>query len=132
MDLSPKHALYFLAISSFTLIFLFYYNLYSFVTFMYALGSGGALSQVMLYPLFTKIADLTGTRRLGSFTFFTLPLGIGPCSYIDVSSTLTGYFFGFFWYSYSLKENASDYAVYWVLQDIFGMCMCILFLSVIR
>ncbi|GMH65274.1 hypothetical protein TrRE_jg7596 [Triparma retinervis] len=115
-----------------TLIFLFFVNAFAFVTFMYAFGCGGALTQVLLQPLLTKAADLTGTRRAGDKVCCVVPLDIGPCSYIDVLGTAAGYALGALWYSYSLKENASDYAIYWVLQDLFGACMCVLFLSVIR
>ena len=132
MDLSAKHACYFLVVSSFTLIFLFYFNLYSFVTVMYACGGGGGLSQVILNPLLLKIATATGTRDLGDRICCNMPLDIGPCSYIDVGGTVAGYITGVIWYWYSLKQNASEYLVYWVLQDIFGLCMCVLFLTVIR
>ena len=132
LDLSATHAFYFVIISSTTLIFLFFVNAYAFVTFMYAFGCGGAFAQVILHPLLTKVADFTGTRRAGENVCCVVPLEIGPCSYIDVIGTVAGYAFGALWYFYSRKENAGDYAVYWILQDLFGACMCVLFLSVIR
>ncbi|GMH68203.1 hypothetical protein TrST_g5426 [Triparma strigata] len=131
MELTAKHALGFLVMSSVTLLILFYLNIYAIITVLYAFGCSGALSQVMIYPFFRKIRSLTGWRKLDEICC-TLPLDIGDCTYLDVTSTALGYGFGILWYCYALKTNASSYFIYWFLQDIFGLCMCTLFLSVIR
>lgn len=131
MELNAKHAIGFLVMSSVTLLILFYLNIYAIVTVLYAFGCSGALSQVMIYPFMRKVRGWTNYTNLDEICM-TLPLDIGPCSYLDVTSTALGYVIGIVWYVYSLKQNASSYFIYWFLQDIFGLCMCTLFLSVIR
>ena len=61
-----------------------------------------------------------------------MPGGIGPCSRLEVFGTTSGYLLVGIWLYFSQLPNASSYAMYWVVQDIFGGCMCVLFLSTIR
>ena len=132
VTLTAIHAVLFLVFSSIVLITLFFFNLYKAVTVFYAFGCSGAVTQVLLLPLFRKLRDSTSSRPFFDATLVTVPFGVGPCTRLDVLSSATGYAFGGVWLSYALSNNAPDYAPYWVLQDVFGLCMCVLFLSVVR
>jgi len=134
MELNSRHAVGFLIMSSATLLILFFFNLYLFVTIMYAFGCSGAFSQVLLYPLLKKVRDLTKGQGESWWdkVCVTVPCDVGECTRLEVVGTVAGYVVGGTWLVYALSENAPQYPFYWIVQDLFGGCMCVLFLSVIR
>jgi hypothetical protein len=78
MELSSKHAIGFLVMSSGTLLILFFFNLYTFVTVMYAFGCSGAVSQVLLYPALKRVRKVAGGTWWDEIVV-TMPCDVGPC-----------------------------------------------------
>jgi len=64
--------------------------------------------------------------------------GEAPCipniSNIDVVAMMVGYSWGLAWLymALTLPHQASQYTFFWLTQDVFGACMCTLFLGLIQ
>ena len=57
LELTPKHAILFLCMSSIVLFTLFFVKAYSFVTVMYAFGCSNATAQLIFIPLYTRLLN---------------------------------------------------------------------------
>uniref|UniRef100_A0A7S4MHZ3 PA domain-containing protein n=1 Tax=Odontella aurita TaxID=265563 RepID=A0A7S4MHZ3_9STRA len=134
MELNVYHALGFIVMASSALLILFFLKVYNIVKVMYGFGCSGALTQVLFYPLYSRIADAVGVRGRAERIAFTVnSCEIGPVSYIDVLSAASGYGLGFAWLAVAfLQVHPEESNFFWVVQDIMGACMCILFLNVIK
>lgn len=134
MELTIYHALGFIVMASSALLILFFLKVYNIVKVMYGFGCSGALTQVLFYPLYSRAADALGVRdRVERIAVTINSCEIGPVSYIDILSAVSGYGLGMAWLAvafFSVHPNESNF--FWVVQDIMGACMCILFLNVIK
>ena len=131
LEITLIHALVFVVWSSFSLFILFYFEIYNVVKVMYAIGCAGAFSQVMVNPfynfLFRKRFDVDG------ILFSTNFLDIGNISCLDLSSTVTGYTLGIVWLILAFTQNnPQEIAFFWIMQDLMGMSICIIFLSILK
>lgn len=148
LELTWHHAIGFLVFSSATLFILFFFKIYSVVKVMYGIGCSGALVQVIFAPLYTYLYSKFFYFSKKSHTngriaqqqrhppiLFNLP-GEEPITIVDILSILTAYGIGTAWivvgFTTVPKENLSSTPFYWITQDIMGVCMCIVFLGVIR
>lgn len=155
LELTPAHALGFVVMASSSLFILFYFKIYNVVKVFYAFvriqnslsgrlrrrsvshlnshsqGCSNALAQVALAPLLMRgmhkmnisnpIVIRTGTEDFGDFTL------------CDVASTAMGYMLGAIWLFIAFTvRNPDTVLFFWFMQDVFGACMCILFLKIIR
>ncbi|GKY92755.1 hypothetical protein MPSEU_000245500 [Mayamaea pseudoterrestris] len=131
MELTAAHALGFIVMASSSLLILFYFKIYGIVKLMYGLGCSKAVSQVLLDPLVAqaqkrlqvrnKVVWRTGTEDFGDITVR------------DVASHVIGYTFGLTWLYFAFMVRHPDtITFYWVMQDVFGACMCVMFLQTIR
>jgi len=134
LELTPLHALGFIVMASSALLVLFFLKIYSFVKIMYAFGCSGALTQVFFFPIYTKLFTSTKYKRYMSQVCINTPLcEIGAVSRIEVLSAMSGYALGLAWLilAFTLRHPENN-VFFWVVQDIMGACMCILFLSIIK
>ena len=98
---------------------------------MYAFGCSSAVMQVIFQPLCRVIARRFRFRdyviwRTGTADF-------GDITYLDVISGCMGYGLGFTWlYVAFAFRNPEALPFYWIVQDIMGTCMCVVFLGMIR
>ena len=152
LELTPMHAVGFLVMSSTSLLVLFFFKIYAVVKVMYAFGCSGAFAQVILHPALTYVcrrlrwngplrdvnsaegagrAAMTGGVR-GKCTNL-LWQTFGAVTSVDIASMVLSYATGAFWlYVAFTVPHPDTKAVYWIIQDIFGLCMCVLFLDTIK
>jgi len=134
LDLTVEHALFFILMASGSLLFLFYLKVYNLVKVMYGLGCSGAIAQVLFHPLFQRLNNMFCSHcDLNAPCVTIKKFDIGTLSYLDVISGSCGYILGISWLivGFSIRHPDTN-TFYWIVQDIFGACICINFLSVIR
>ncbi len=133
LELRGLHALTFVVIAASLLFLLFFTRIYGFVTVLYAIAGTTAIAQVIFEPAFNSLAiricpqciSWYGTicRSRRRFKVY-LTKGLSyMCSY--------GVGFLWVWYYYSF-ELAFLRPFYWIIQDIMGMCICIVFFDFVR
>ena len=155
LELTAAHAAGFLISSSASLLILFFFKIYNVVKIMYAFGCSGAFAQVMVHPGLTHLcrmlrydhptrnfACLSGAnvsretargggargKCLGCLRSF-----LGPVSPLDVAAAVLSYGVGavWLWVGFAVPHPGTV-AFYWIVQNVFGMCMCMLFLDTIK
>ncbi|KAL7500816.1 hypothetical protein ACHAWT_008992 [Skeletonema menzelii] len=154
LELDASHALGFIVMASTSLLVLFYFKIFNVVKIFYAFGCSGAFAQVVLYPLLTRIfrklrwkapmrpmeclseenatrAALNGGCKgkilMCLYSFF------GPMTHLDVMANTIAYAVGGTWlYMAFTVLHPESHLFYWIVQDIFGACMCITFLGTIK
>lgn len=154
LELTAAHALGFIIMASTSLLVLFYFKIYPIVKVMYAFGCSGAFAQIIVHPGMTKLcrrlkwerplqymkwlSEESATRealRGGCkgkclnclWSFF------GPITPVDVCAMVLSYGVGAIWLWVAFTIPHPDTIVfYWVIQDLFGLCMCMLFLETIK
>ncbi|EQC31729.1 hypothetical protein SDRG_10520 [Saprolegnia diclina VS20] len=122
MDINWTHAIGFLVFGSAFLLLLFYVNVVMIVIVMYCFGANSAISTILFSPLFERVKAL----RKPLWIFETKALGDICISAADLLSFACSLSLVLLWV---LSRHAS-WA--WVLQDVFGICVCTLFLQTIR
>ena len=134
LELTWHHAIAFLVFSSTSLFVLFYFKIYALVKVMYGIGCSGALSQVIFIPLFEWMAAKCNHSDPSSPPRILFHCMGEPITAIDFAAIFFGYGIGIVWIivGFIVKPDPSIIPFYWITQDIFGACMCITFLSVIR
>jgi len=121
LELTLTHAFGFIVVASSVLLILFYIDLYLFVTIMFCISAASSTGQVLLRPMFVWLCGPRSRQELVELPW------IGSVSTLDGLCTGTGVFLAATWF---IVRTTADWA--FVLQDLFGMCLCVLFLSVIR
>eukprot|EP00538_Stauroneis_constricta_P006271 CAMPEP_0119549340 /NCGR_PEP_ID=MMETSP1352-20130426/3067_1 /TAXON_ID=265584 /ORGANISM="Stauroneis constricta, Strain CCMP1120" /LENGTH=771 /DNA_ID=CAMNT_0007594873 /DNA_START=163 /DNA_END=2478 /DNA_ORIENTATION=- len=131
LELSAWHALGFIVMASSGLMILFVFKIYSVVKIMYTIGCSNAMIQVIFRPLIGKAA-----RRLkfkNKIVWRTGTDDFGDITVLDIVSTILAFGVGLSWFYIAVTVRHPDQVVYyWVVQDIMGACMCIVFLGVIK
>jgi signal peptide peptidase-like protein 2B len=131
LELSASHACGFIVFSTAGLLTLFIFKIYNVVKVFYAFGCCGAISQVVFYPLFCRLAAKIGFRDRTAFVTDTME--IGAVSYVGLFATVVSYGLGTVWTIIAFTQPHPDNILFfWVMQDLMGACMCILFLSTIK
>ena len=118
-DLTPLHAVGFILIASTALIVLFYIDLHMVIVGMYALSAASTSAAVVFRPLFKKGLPFLARHSVD------IPK-IGDVLQLDLVSGLCGVTLAIWW----LCVQHASYA--WLFQDLFGICLCVLFLNVIK
>lgn len=129
MELMPIHALFFVVMASTSLLVLFYFKIYGIVKVFYAIGCSSAVAQVLLEPLLAHGMRIMGKRNY----VVTTNEELGDITLRDIVAFGLGFALGFSWLCLAFfKRKPEDVTFFWVMQDVFGACMCIAFLKVIR
>ena len=154
LELTTGHALGFLVMASTSLLVLFFFKIFNVVKIMYAFGCSGAFAQIIVHPglyaLCTRLkwngplqnmaclSEENATREAlrGGFKGHCLTCLLsffGPIAPVDVAAILISYGTGATWLWVAFTVPHPDTLVfYWLIQDVFGLCMCMLFLETIK
>jgi signal peptide peptidase-like protein 2B len=124
LELTFQHALGFIVVASLVLVVLFYVNLYLAVTVAFC-GSAASSTATVLWH--APVARLLGPIRSRRVLFDSGDYLLGPVTTLDATSHALGATLALVWFC----TKAWWYYAF-VLQDLFGCCLCVLFLSVIR
>ena len=130
-ELTIWHALGFVVMASSSLLIMFYFKIYGVVKVAYAFGCSNAFATIALDPwvkramkvqgLKNRIVWRSGMEDLGDFTLR------------DAISLALAYTLGMIWLIMALTtRHPSEHFFFWVVQDLFGVCMCIMFLQVVK
>jgi len=129
MELTVRHAAFFIVNSSCGLLILYFTGAYSFVKVMYAFGCSGAISQLIFYPIVTRIVDATGMNN----KLLHESEEWGNIYMSDILAGVFGYTWGGIWlYVAFAIPHPDSIPFFWITQDVFGACLCTVFLSTIR
>lgn len=128
LDLSIYHALGFLVFASGFLLLLFYVNMVLVVIVFFAIGSVSCTFHVLWEPLFNRIGGLASRYYPMKNWMWQWEGIIEPAAWSisDLFALLVSIGVAVFWFL-TRHENYS-----WVLQDLFGVCLCLMFLRTIR
>eukprot|EP00551_Chaetoceros_affinis_P007620 CAMPEP_0203665334 /NCGR_PEP_ID=MMETSP0090-20130426/2567_1 /ASSEMBLY_ACC=CAM_ASM_001088 /TAXON_ID=426623 /ORGANISM="Chaetoceros affinis, Strain CCMP159" /LENGTH=817 /DNA_ID=CAMNT_0050528851 /DNA_START=79 /DNA_END=2532 /DNA_ORIENTATION=+ len=131
LELTPLHAIFFLVFSSAGLLTLFFFKIYNVVKIFYAFGCSGAIMQCIVIPSYLFIAKKLNIRDRVAVT---IGCGeIGPVTVIELLAVITSYGLGGVWLYIAFTCHHPDTILFfWVMQDIMGMCMCIMFLKTMK
>jgi signal peptide peptidase-like protein 2B len=130
-ELTVWHALGFVVMASSSLLILFYFKIYGIVKIMYAFGCSNAFANTAVEPLVKRVMKVQGFRN--RVVLRTGVEDVGDFSLRDVISLTLSYLLGFSWLVMAFTVRHPDqYVFFWVIQDVFGVCMCIMFLQVIK
>ena len=124
IELSIGHTIGFICMASCFLILLFYVDLNRVISGLYSLSAGSAVATIAARPLLRKVLL---PRRLARMLVVNYGRWDVRINVLDFLSTALGLGMGGWWFV--VREKAS-YA--WVLQDIMGVCLCVLFLTLVR
>jgi hypothetical protein len=123
LELTLPHAFGFIVVASTVLLVLFYVDLYLFVTLLFCVSAVSSVATVLAKPFLRGILGPRHSTR----TLCYLPYGGGGVSNVDGIAYVLSAVAAVFWF---IVRSSWPWA--FVLQDIFGMCLCVVFLSVIR
>ena len=130
-ELTVWHALAFVVMASTSLLVLFYFKIYAVVKVFYAFGCSNATAAILLSPMFKII--MRKLQWKNKIIWRTNTEDFGDITTRDVLSHTVGYAFGLAWLVIAFTVRHPDRVTFfWITQDVFGVCMCILFLQVIK
>lgn len=133
LELTAAHAAGFVVMASTALLVLFYFKIYGVVKVFYAIGCSTAVTQVIVHPLYTKFADVLYAGKKHRQVVLLESEEFGDITVTDVVTHAVGFSLGLAWLLMAFfVRNAEERVFFWVMQDVFGSCMCIVFLKVIR
>ena len=131
LELTPIHAVFFIIFSSAGLLTLFFFKIYNVVKIFYAFGCSGAIMQIIVMPLYLSIAKRSSCRD--RVVINTQVADIGSITMIDLLSIVTSYGLGAIWiYLAFTVRHPETIPFFWIMQNIMGACMCILFLQTMQ
>ena len=131
LELNAWHSLAFVVMASSSLLILFYFKIYGFVKVMYAFGCSKALGTILLSPVIDRVM---GRLQIPDPVVCDTGIeDIGEITLRDLLAHLISYSLGLVWLVLAFTNyHPETITFFWVVQDIFGACMCILFLQVIK
>jgi hypothetical protein len=129
-EMNHWHVLMFVVTASLTLILLYFFkSMYNIIFVIYGLGCARAVSHLIFSPLVGL-----AVKKLGKSWEEDLnkPLFCGMNGY-SVTSSLIAYTWAAVWIWYGIKHyRPQTNAFFWLTLDIFGACVCILGVSVLK
>ncbi|CAM9516340.1 unnamed protein product [Ascophyllum nodosum] len=131
LELGVRHTLAFVVFASVMLLLLFFFNLSFAATLLFCLSGTTATATVIVLPALRRLRSaLAGPGLLcradaDSGTVDCACFGV--LSWLEIVSTLASLALAVWWL---IVRNTASYA--WVIQDIFGVCLCTTFLATIR
>jgi signal peptide peptidase-like protein 2B len=120
-ELTVWHALSFIVMASSSLLILFYFQIYSFVKIMYALGCSKAVSSILLDPLLKVVMTKCGVSN--KVVWRTDTEDFGDITTRDMWAHILGYSLGLAWIIVAfVVRHPDNVTFFWVTQDVFGVC----------
>jgi len=133
LELTAAHAAGFVVMASTSLLVLFYFKIYGIVKVFYAIGCSTAVTQVVISPLYHWTAKTVTGGRPPREVVVTTNEEFGDITLTDLLTHAIGFGLGLAWLVLAFTvRDAENIVFFWVMQDLFGACMCIVFLKVIR
>lgn len=140
VQLGAVHGLLFVAAASSFLFVLFFFDLDRMIRILYGLGGAVAMHQIVFHPLYAKVLvekKLGGVRvaiKLTETAFANLPGCRGVhWTWLEVASSGTGIALGLAWIAVGLTWVQPMTSVYyWFIQDVMGVCFCVLIMGLIQ
>mmetsp|Transcript_33220 Transcript_33220/g.50103 ORF Transcript_33220/g.50103 Transcript_33220/m.50103 type:complete len:690 (+) Transcript_33220:312-2381(+) len=131
LELSAGHALGFILLASSGLLILFFFKIYGIVKVLYGFGCSRAMMQVIFVPVFGWV--FSRLRIPNRLVVSTNIEDIGDITMLDIIAGVVSYTLGFTWLflAFTLRHPESN-VFFWVMQDVMGSCMCVLFLGTIK
>lgn len=123
LELEGSHAVGFILVASGVLLVLFYVDLYLLVTVLFCLSATTSVGQIAMRPCCGRLLGASAARHVVMNSEL-----LGPITKLDCVSNGLGGGVAAVWFftRYSWPTLA------FLLQDLFGVCLCIVFLSTIR
>jgi signal peptide peptidase-like protein 2B len=113
----------FIVTASCFLVLLFYVDLNRVIAVLYVISSGSAVANIIARPLLKRVLP----RRSWATVLLDIERIALTVTLLDAASTCGGLGLSLWWY---FVRTTASYA--WVLQDIMGASLCVLFLSLVR
>ena len=135
LELTMWHAAFFVLVASGLLMLLFFFQFYTVITFLYGIAGSGAMSQLIFHPLIVRVATRLGcsNRIQNAMCPKVLLCAFGEISGLDILAGICGYAVGLSWLVvWFTSNNPSNNAFYWIIQNVMGACICILFLKILK
>lgn len=138
MEITAFHAVVFVLAASAFLFILFFFNLYKVIRVIYGLAGSMAMNHVLILPVYNWLSSrLCGkgmSAKMQTIAFRNLPGCRGETfKWIEVISSLTSYSIGIAWIVVGLtRVQPMQNVFYWLLQDVMGVCFCVLILGLIH
>lgn len=131
LELSAWHSVVFVVMASCSLLVLFYFKIYGFVKVMYAFGCSKALGTILLAPIIHRVMKY---GRISNPVLWDIQMeDIGEITLRDILAYLSSFSMGAVWlYMAFTNYHPETITYFWVMQDIFGACMCVMFLQVVK
>lgn len=135
LELNAWHAAAFVIVASSLLLILFYFEIYAWVTVLYGIGCSGAMAQLIFAPSYHWIGRRS--KLLSSCCFAKVTkvtcCELNTIQWVYVFASVSGYLIGAMWlYVGFTNDEPSINPFFWIVQDVMGASVSILFLSVIR
>lgn len=131
MELTAAHALGFIIMASSSLLVLFYFKIYGIVKVFYSMGCSKAVSQVVVDPFLKRLMKKFRVRN--QIIWRTNTEDFGDISLRDIMAHVIGFTLGLSWLIIAfMARDPGSITFFWIMQDIFGTCMCVMFLQVIK
>ena len=121
--------------ASTSLLVLFYFKIYGIVKIFYAIGCSTAVTQIIVHPLYQWIVQRVGhhTGKPPRDVIVFTHEEVGDVTLAHCLTHAVGFGLGLTWLGMAIwVRDAENYLFFWVMQDVFGSCMCIVFLKTIR
>lgn len=127
MDLTMYHAISFVVFATVFLLVLFYWNVVIVVIIMFAIGSVSCSYYILWQPFYQR-AGFLHLKPFVSKTPTSWLANLEPQTWTvaDMFAFVTSLAISLVWFVFRSRHYA------WVLQDVFGVCLCVLFLRTIR
>merc|ERR1719253_394799 len=139
-QLGAIHGLLLVAAASFFLFVLFFFDLDRMIRILYGLGGSVVMNHIIFHPLYAKVfmekklAGAAMSKKLNQTAFANLPGCSGVTfTWIEVASSISGWVLGLAWIVIGLtRVQPMTSTFYWVIQDVMGVCFCVLILGLIH
>ena len=135
MEINAFHAVLLVGFACIFIFILFFFNLYKVVRVIYGLAGSVVMAHVLIHPLMTRLISSKRIPEDITNSFHATAFGCRGVYYkwIDIYSTVIGWTLGIAWIAvgFSLVQPMSNF-YYWFMQDVMGVCYCILILGVIH
>merc|ERR1719253_876086 len=139
-QLGAIHGLLLVAAASSFLFVLFFFDLDRMIRILYGLGGSVVMNHIIFHPLYAKVfmekklAGAAMSKKLNQTAFANLPGCSGVTfTWIEVASSISGWVLGLAWIVIGLtRVQPMTSTFYWVIQDVMGVCFCVLILGLIH
>jgi len=133
VTLSMLHAVFFVIFASTILFLLFYFQFYDVVTVLYGIGCSGCISQLIFRPIYAKLPKWKRFSVQTALFPKIVILGLSDITLLDIMAGFSGYAMGALWLTiWFISNYPSSNIFYWIMQNVMGACISIVFLDILR